>query len=430
MTAATQRTLDIRPNGAGYGRVVPVLGFLALAGILLLGLAAPAAIAAPKSPVAAYSFDEGSGTTAGDSTGNHDGTIEGGASWVEGKYGSALQFDGANDRIVIPDSSELDFSETFTLEAWVRPDTLKDGSVITKAQGTGLKDISGYWLNAARVAEKPSGVTAELGTIKSVEGPSALPTGEWSHLALVSYEGEMFLFVDGELVDTGEGLSVPAGSGPLKIGQSLSGWFDGLIDEVALYDRALSEEQIQADMATPMDAVFNAEGSQLTGVNSGGHAVLQTGGGQFVFCTSAPLAGISLAEPQDTLTGTPSYGNCTGTPWSQSVTINTNGCNYTFDSGISAVGTMDIVGCSGAGITFTTLACTYTIPPQSGIGPVEYATIGTGSEREIRITADDAEYEYSFSGGCGSGTTSSIYNGVWEVSAANEVEEQVGAWMG
>ncbi|HET8861903.1 MAG TPA: S8 family serine peptidase, partial [Solirubrobacterales bacterium] len=48
-------------------------------------------------PIAAYSFDENQGTVAHDSTGNHDGTIEGGASWSgEGKYGSALDFNGTN----------------------------------------------------------------------------------------------------------------------------------------------------------------------------------------------------------------------------------------------------------------------------------------------------------------------------------------------
>ena len=80
-------------------------------------------------PLAAYSFDEGTGTTLGDSAGAHNGTIEG-ASWsAEGKYGSALSFDG-NDRVSIPDSNDLDLTAKFTLEAWVRPAGGGSGGVI------------------------------------------------------------------------------------------------------------------------------------------------------------------------------------------------------------------------------------------------------------------------------------------------------------
>jgi hypothetical protein len=66
-------------------------------------------------PVAAYSFDEGSGTIVKDSAGNHDGTING-ATWVTaGKYGSALDFDGVNDLVSIANAADLDFTSSFTL---------------------------------------------------------------------------------------------------------------------------------------------------------------------------------------------------------------------------------------------------------------------------------------------------------------------------
>src|SRR5205085_11573137 len=71
-------------------------------------------------PVAAYSFDEGKGKVVNDLVGENDGTIEG-AEWTEeGKYGSALLFDGSS-QVTIPDSGSLDLTEGFTLEAWVRP---------------------------------------------------------------------------------------------------------------------------------------------------------------------------------------------------------------------------------------------------------------------------------------------------------------------
>ncbi len=76
-----------------------------------------------EGPVAAYSFDEGEGTTAEDETGNgHTATIEG-AAWTKGRYGSGLEFGPeGGDVLTIPDSEDLRFTEgEFTLEAWVRP---------------------------------------------------------------------------------------------------------------------------------------------------------------------------------------------------------------------------------------------------------------------------------------------------------------------
>jgi hypothetical protein len=73
--------------------------------------------------VAAYSFDEDTGRTLHDDSGNeHDGKIEG-AQWAEGKFGSALKFNWeGGDCVTIPDSPELQLTEEFTLEAWVRPE--------------------------------------------------------------------------------------------------------------------------------------------------------------------------------------------------------------------------------------------------------------------------------------------------------------------
>ena len=75
---------------------------------------------------AAYAFDEGVGTTVAYASGHgHGGTIEGGAKWTnEGKFGSALAFDGAQSWVTVADAPDLDLSDAMTLEAWVRPRTL------------------------------------------------------------------------------------------------------------------------------------------------------------------------------------------------------------------------------------------------------------------------------------------------------------------
>src|SRR6185503_18180835 len=87
-----------------------------LAGDAGAGLQTPS-----RSPVAAYSFDAGEGSAAEDLLGEHDGEIEG-ASWFDnGRYGSALSFDGENDCVTVEDAPDLQLTEELTIEAWVKP---------------------------------------------------------------------------------------------------------------------------------------------------------------------------------------------------------------------------------------------------------------------------------------------------------------------
>src|SRR5271156_7025701 len=90
-----------------------------LLGLLLLGARASAAT---YTPVAAYSFDAGEGSTAEDVTGDgHEGTIEG-ATWTNGRYGGALSFDGSGECVTVPASPALELREELTVEAWIRPE--------------------------------------------------------------------------------------------------------------------------------------------------------------------------------------------------------------------------------------------------------------------------------------------------------------------
>jgi len=87
--------------------------------------------------VAAYSFDEGSGGTTADASGNSNaGRLEG-ATWSsQGKFGGSLSFNGTNSRVTVPDATSLDLSTAMTLEAWVYPTKLSGSwrTVILKEQ--------------------------------------------------------------------------------------------------------------------------------------------------------------------------------------------------------------------------------------------------------------------------------------------------------
>lgn len=204
-------------------------------------------------PVAAYSFAEGEGETAYDEFGKNDGTLDG-AQWSdEGKFGAALEFDGVDDLLTVPDADALDFTGAFTLEAWVQPAEANEWSaVFTKERGQSLS----YQLHAEGWNEGPTAVIHDGSEIAGIDAENRLPPGEWSHLAVTSDGETLRLYVNGEVVESGPGgIAVPSG-GDLQIGGNLV-WgeedaFKGLIDEVRLYDRTLSEAEIGEDMAAPV----------------------------------------------------------------------------------------------------------------------------------------------------------------------------------
>jgi streptogramin lyase len=212
-----------------------------------------------NAPVAAWSFDEGSGTTAEDVTGHgHTATIEG-AGWVEGKYGDGLEFGPeGGDMVTIPDSPELRFTEGhFTLEAWVKPREKHFWTPIMD------KQTSEYFSYAFYVGGKeedvPEGYISNQDWIEEgVAGTAALPLHTWSHVALTDDGSHLRLYVDGELVDTGPASAIQDSEGALQIGADILGgehepeYFDGDIDEVRVYDRALDQPEVAADMAAPL----------------------------------------------------------------------------------------------------------------------------------------------------------------------------------
>jgi glucose/arabinose dehydrogenase/chitodextrinase len=226
--------------------VLPVLLVSILA--LYFRSAAPAE-SAVAGLVAAYSFDEASGSSAGDSSGAGNPGSIGSATWTaSGRYGSALQFNGAGARVTVADSTSLDLTAAMTLEAWVYP-TAAGGwdDVIYK----GPNDI--YYLEGS----SPGGPPGVGGTFSPspVIGSSALALNTWSHLA-GTYDGSTLrLFVNGtEVASKPQTGPIATSTGELTIGgDALYGqYFTGRIDEVRVYSVALSQAQIQTDMATPI----------------------------------------------------------------------------------------------------------------------------------------------------------------------------------
>ena len=153
--------------------------------------------------VAAYSFNEGSGATVHDLSGNgNTGTIVG-ATWVtDGKYGDVLSFNGTNEYVTISNSSSLDLTSGMTLEAWVDPASVSgQKAVLIKEQSTG----SGlaYALDGSNASSDPSGsVVLSGGVSDNAANSSSLPLNAWSFLAATYNGSSLDFYVNGVLEKT------------------------------------------------------------------------------------------------------------------------------------------------------------------------------------------------------------------------------------
>src|SRR5262245_27722858 len=223
--------------------------------------------------VAYWKFDEGSGTTATDSSGNGNiGTLVNGPLWTAGRVGNALYFDGIDDNVTVPDSASLHLSTAFTLSVWVNP-----ASTFTDFRSILVKNYS-YYLYASVAGYCGDGTP--LGgfsgaTNTTVCQPSPLPINTWTHLA-VTYNGSTLTFYrDGVAVSTSSasGTLSPT-TGTLQIGGSQFGeYFKGLIDEVRIYNRALNATEIQTvyqqdsgtQVQTVATPVISPSGGNYTG---------------------------------------------------------------------------------------------------------------------------------------------------------------------
>jgi len=203
-----------------------------------------------KKRISQWKLDENSGSTAFDSIGDNGGTIHG-AKWAAGVDGSALNFDGDNDYIEIPNNESLQPGDNLTMMAWV-----KWGC--TPSEGDSWANIinkhgdKGYQLQHDK---KNSYFEFSLQTDKGRKYIQAskiqVKDGIWYHITCVYNKSasRMYIFVNGSLENYAyHSGSIVETSTPLNIGrrgQHNDRYFNGSIDEVRFYNSVLSESEIQ-----------------------------------------------------------------------------------------------------------------------------------------------------------------------------------------
>ena len=204
-------------------------------------------------PVGGYAFDEGSGTITIDASGNgNTGTLTG-ALWTgSGKHGPAVSFNGSSGSITVAASSSLNITGSFTLSAWIKPATLSGYQTIL------IKETSGsgsYWLQTLG-NQVDSGIFDGATFHEHVTPTANLAINIWYHLASVfdNVNQTFTIYVNGaSALSESENGTMLTNAQNFVFGQSHAGerW-NGLVDDVRIYDRALSQAEIQSDMNTPV----------------------------------------------------------------------------------------------------------------------------------------------------------------------------------
>jgi len=210
--------------------------------------------------VGSWSFDEGTGTSVHDSSGNgNNGTLMNAPVWSTGKYGDALTFDGIYDYVEIPHNETLT-SSNFTIEAWIYLSSDVVGTQARKVskQETISKSYSfdifgnGYGGSTGNQLLLSIGNGANWWNFLSA---THLSNQTWYHVAGTHEGTTSKIYIDGQLDKNGTTSTQTANNtGVLTIGcqkqtgTNASFFFNGTIDEVEIYNRALSQQEIQGDM--------------------------------------------------------------------------------------------------------------------------------------------------------------------------------------
>ena len=200
-----------------------------------------------------WKLDDGSGTSATDaSTNGNTGTLTNGPTWTTGQIGGAVSFDGTDDYITEAGSSLYKFTSSFAFGGWFKSTGNQD-SVPVAGFDSGSSDRYNLVIDNAGAESFQCNVRLTGGQIGAMLTTTVV-TGDWYHL-YCSYDDSlkvMTLYINGTKVaasSTGSGSLTDGGSGLQKFaigrsnGSSYTYW-TGIIDEVRLYNRSLSAEEI------------------------------------------------------------------------------------------------------------------------------------------------------------------------------------------
>lgn len=216
-----------------------------------------------KGLVSYWSFDASDvrGKTVVDLVGGNDGTILGAPKHVEGKFGEAFEFGGEPDAIDVPSpaNGRLDFDgdQDFSMMAWIKVDKspeLDGGQSTIVSKGDGGNNARILWKIIANNLNVTIANEAGGGPKLVLASANGVVDGNWHHVLFVSDRSDMTrIYIDGELDSEGgetKGTDITTESplfigASVRIGKTTRRYFEGVIDEVGIYNRVLTENEIE-----------------------------------------------------------------------------------------------------------------------------------------------------------------------------------------
>ena len=291
--------------------------------VLVLGLASDVSAGL----IAHWEFDEGSGTIARDSSGKgHDGTLQGDPQWVAGMIGSgALSFDSTDGLVEAGDDASLSLTDALTITAWVSVHDLNTYYFLVCKQPSGTAGDN-YPGNYEFRTEANSGALqfghqeAEGEQFTFYTSDSSIAVEQWHHVAVTVAKGDLVEFyIDGVAAGSSEQLTNfgVLNDEPVRIGGRKDGYsfFNGLLDDIRLYDRTLSATQIEKlfEGIPPMFTIAEKPNPQDGALHEDTWVNLSWSPGDFAVSHDVYL-GDNLDDVSDGTADSPAFrGNQTGT---------------------------------------------------------------------------------------------------------------------
>lgn len=211
--------------------------------------------------ISQWPLDEESGEVAHDVLGGRDGDfMDGKFEWVPGKFGNGLLFDGAGGYIEVTKDPELEFAESVTLMAWAN----------FSAVG-GRQDIVSYADSYAITVDSTFSAFIFQGAWPMATGVTKISPDEWYFVAMTYDSTDVKIYVNGELdgsIAAPGGITIQDasfwfGGAPADPGQPW--WFNGILDEVEIWNMAMTEDEIMAAyLAPPPSSPVDSKGKLAT----------------------------------------------------------------------------------------------------------------------------------------------------------------------
>ena len=196
--------------------------------------------------VGRWQLHDGSGTVATDSVGGNDGTLNNSPVWTDGFAGGALQFDGVDDYVSVPQSIDLTTSG-YTAGVWFKTDATGSRDLLALTNASGNHGVLLEQTSDGRLRYLHRPVFGNSGGT-NVFSTETYNDGAWHHAAIVKDATHMRLYVDGQEVGSAAVTADLAETTVLTIGRlshSISArYFKGELDDVQIYDRGLTAEEV------------------------------------------------------------------------------------------------------------------------------------------------------------------------------------------